>query len=85
MDEKSIKTFPTSPSYRFFLTSKYADFDVWNYNKISIAIALIYIEKKKRGNFTYKTLPQANKEPAEDSTKNANLFVSSIISFLEKN
>jgi uncharacterized protein (UPF0332 family) len=41
-------------------------------------------EKKKRGDFTYKTLPQANKEPAEDSIKNANLFVSNIKSFLEK-
>jgi len=41
-------------------------------------------EKWKRGNFTYQTLPQANKEPAEDSIKNSRLFVSNIIKILEK-
>ena len=35
-------------------------------------------EKWKRGNFTYNTIPQANKEPAEDSLKNAKMFVSNI-------
>ena len=35
-------------------------------------------EKWKRGNFTYTTIPQANKEPAEDSLKNAKIFVSNI-------
>lgn len=35
-------------------------------------------EKWKRGNFTYNTIPQANKEPAEDSLKNAKVFVSNI-------
>lgn len=35
-------------------------------------------EKRKRGDFTYKTLPQANKEPAEDSIRNAKFFVSNI-------
>ena len=35
-------------------------------------------EKKKRGDFTYKTLPQANQEPAVDSIKNAKTFVSNI-------
>ena len=35
-------------------------------------------EKWKRGNFTYKTIPQANKEPAEDSLKNAITFTSNI-------
>lgn len=35
-------------------------------------------EKSKRGNFTYETIPQANKEPAEDSLKNAKTFVSNI-------
>ncbi|MBU4246675.1 MAG: HEPN domain-containing protein [Nanoarchaeota archaeon] len=29
-------------------------------------------EKWKRGNFTYNTIPQANKEPAEDSLKKQN-------------
>ncbi len=35
-------------------------------------------EKWKRGHFTYQTIPQANKEPAEDSIKNAKFFVSHI-------
>ncbi|MFW6233062.1 MAG: HEPN domain-containing protein [Nanoarchaeota archaeon] len=36
-------------------------------------------EKWKRGHFTYQTLPQANKEPADDSLKNAKFFVSNIM------
>ena len=40
-------------------------------------------EKWKRGNFTYNTIPQANKEPAEDSLKNAKLFVSNITKILQ--
>lgn len=36
-------------------------------------------EKWKRGNFTYRTLPQANKGPAENSLKNAKIFVSNIL------
>jgi uncharacterized protein (UPF0332 family) len=35
-------------------------------------------EKRKRGEFTYTTIPQANREPAEDSLKNARIFVSNI-------
>lgn len=35
-------------------------------------------EKWKRGNFTYNTIPQANKEPAEDSLKNSKFFFSNI-------
>ena len=41
-------------------------------------------EKGKRGDFTYKTIPQANKEPAEDSLKNAKFFVSHIRKIMEK-
>ena len=40
-------------------------------------------EKWKRGNFTYNTIPQVNKEPAEDSLKNAKLFISNIIKVIE--
>ncbi len=40
-------------------------------------------ERWKRGNFTYNTIPQANKEPAEDSIKNAKFFVSNIIKIIE--
>ncbi len=32
-------------------------------------------EKKKRGDFTYNTIPQANAEPAEESIKNAKEFI----------
>lgn len=32
-------------------------------------------EKRKRGDFTYKTIPQANMEPAEESIKNAKEFI----------
>ena len=39
--------------------------------------------KIKRGKFTYKTIPQANKEPAEESLKNAKTFVSNIIKVIE--
>ncbi len=42
-------------------------------------------EKWKRGNFTYTTIPQANKEPADDSIRNARTFVSNIMKIVEKN
>ncbi len=40
-------------------------------------------EKWKRGNFTYRTMPQANKDPAKESINRAKLFfkhISTIIS-----
>ena len=40
-------------------------------------------EKRKRGDFTYKTLPQTNQEPAEDSLNNAKFFVSNIRKIIE--
>jgi uncharacterized protein (UPF0332 family) len=40
-------------------------------------------EKQKRGDFTYKTIPQANQEPAKDSIKNAKIFVSNIRKVIE--
>jgi len=41
-------------------------------------------EKKKRGDFTYTTIPQANKEPADDSLKNSKIFVSNIMQVIRK-
>lgn len=41
-------------------------------------------EKWKRGHFTYQTIPQANKEPAEQSTQNALTFIKNIKLVLEK-
>jgi hypothetical protein len=35
-------------------------------------------EKDKRTNFSYETIPQANKQPAEDSLNNAIFFISHI-------
>ena len=35
-------------------------------------------EKWKRGNFTYQVIAQANKTPADDSLKNAKLFIANI-------
>ncbi len=32
-------------------------------------------ERRKRGDFTYNTIPQANLEPAEESIKNAKEFI----------
>lgn len=37
-------------------------------------LGIFKIEKKKRGTFTYKKLPQANLKPAEDSKNNAEVF-----------
>jgi len=52
------------------------------YKNISIRadelLEIFRYEKSKRGNFTYKTIPQANKSPAEDSLNNAKFFVSNI-------
>ncbi|MBI5798019.1 HEPN domain-containing protein [Candidatus Woesearchaeota archaeon] len=36
-------------------------------------------EKKKRGEFTYRTLPQANKEPAKESMEHAKIFFKHIL------
>jgi len=36
-------------------------------------------EKKKRGEFTYRTMPQANKEPAKESIEHAKTFFKNMI------
>ena len=41
-------------------------------------------EKWKRGHYTYKTIPQANKEPAEQSINNSTKFIKNIKSIIEK-
>lgn len=41
-------------------------------------------EKWKRGHFTYQTIPQANKVPAEQSILNAVMFIKNIKLLLEK-
>lgn len=44
--------------------------------KAESLLEILHNEKEKRRTFTYETIPQANKEPAEDSIKNAIIFVS---------
>ncbi|MGE0792886.1 MAG: HEPN domain-containing protein [Candidatus Woesearchaeota archaeon] len=46
-------------------------------------LGIFKIEKIKRGDFTYKRISQANKEPAEKSIKNAKIFFKHIFSILE--
>lgn len=43
---------------------------------------ILKTERTKRTNFTYETIPQANKEPAENSLNNAIFFLSHIIKFI---
>ncbi len=52
--------------------------------KAETLLSIIQEERGKREEYTYKTLPQANKEPAENSLKNARLFVSHMRRFSEK-
>ena len=51
--------------------------------KAEVLLEIFKSEKKKRGEFTYTTIPQANKEPAETSLANAKLFVSNIMKVIE--
>ena len=37
-------------------------------------LGIFQMEKRKRGKFTYRKLPQANMEPADESLKNAEMF-----------
>ncbi len=64
------------------------DLELLNYYKEIISRAeelldIFKIEKKKRGQFTYQRLSQANKEPSETSLNNARLFFKNIFNLLE--
>ena len=52
------------------------------YKKIVIRadelLGILSAEKRKRGEFTYQKLPQANKEPADESIANASVFFKTI-------
>ncbi|HLC80948.1 MAG TPA: HEPN domain-containing protein [Candidatus Nanoarchaeia archaeon] len=41
-------------------------------------LGIFSMEKRKRGEFTYQKLPQANKEPAQESLNNASFFFKNI-------
>ena len=47
-------------------------------------LGIFKYEKKKRGKFTYHRLPQANKEPANESLMNAEKFFKNIYNIIEK-
>ncbi|MBS3107419.1 HEPN domain-containing protein [Candidatus Woesearchaeota archaeon] len=56
-------------------------------NMIVKADTLLHIfefEKSKRGKFTYKRIPQANQEPAQESIENAQIFFNNIFRLCEK-
>ena len=42
--------------------------------KADILLSIFEFEKEKRGRFTYRRIPQANQEPAEESIKYAEFF-----------
>ena len=47
-------------------------------------LGIFKAEKKKRGEFTYRTMPQANKEPAKESIEHAKIFFKHMIAVLQK-
>lgn len=65
------------------------DLELLNYYKELILkaeelLGIFKLEKKKRGDFTYKKLSEANQSPSEDSLNNAKLFYKNIYNLLEK-
>lgn len=72
-----------------FIDSGVLDVELLNiYKKMIIrADVLLQIfkdEKWKRGHYTYHTIPQANKEPAEESIENAKVFLGNIMKVVER-
>ncbi len=47
-------------------------------------LGIFHDEKKKRGDFTYKTLPQANQMPARESIANAQTFYKNLRAIVQK-
>jgi len=41
-------------------------------------LGIFNVEKQKRGKYTYRTLPQANQEPAQESIRHARTFFKNI-------
>lgn len=72
-----------------FVDSGILDFELLKiYKKMIIrADELLFLfkkEKRKRGQFIYKTIPQANIEPAEESIENAKKFLINIKKIIDK-
>ena len=53
--------------------------------KADSLLGLFISEKDKRGEFTYKKLPDSNKEPAHESIKNATTFLKHVKKVIEEN
>lgn len=75
-------------SYSFIINGK-LDFELLKIYKSAIVradslLGLFVSEKEKRGEFTYQKLPDANKEPANESIKNATTFLTHIKKIIEK-
>ena len=51
--------------------------------KADVLLSIFYLEKGKRGEFTYETLPQANVKPAKESLDNADFFFRTIRTILQ--
>ena len=74
---------------KHFVNSGILDFKLLEiYQKMAVRadelLGIFKDEKWKRGQFTYQTIPQANREPAEQSIQNALTFVKNIKLILEK-
>jgi uncharacterized protein (UPF0332 family) len=74
---------------KFFIDSGILDLELLKiYSKmVKRADELLFLfkeEKRKRGHFVYKTIPQANIEPAKESIENAKKFLTSIKNVVEK-
>jgi len=46
--------------------------------RADVLLGIFREEKRKRGEFTYRTMPQANRDPARESVNNARTFFSNI-------
>ncbi len=65
------------------------DLELLNYYNLVISNAedlleIFKLEKKKRGEFTYQKISQANEQPSKISLDNSKLFYKNIYSLLEK-
>jgi uncharacterized protein (UPF0332 family) len=52
--------------------------------KADTLMHIFELEKGKRGKFTYRRIPQANREPAQESIKNAKFFFTNMFELCEK-
>jgi len=52
--------------------------------KADTLLHIFELEKGKRGKFTYRRIPQANQEPAQESIKNATIFFNNIFRLCEE-